>query len=838
MLPDQDLATSDAVHSAPDHDSAGQGLSEQGVAGPATPSLSVTASGRTRPAEAWIARSAADGLDEPARRAHNAGFEQREMARHAEFFDRVLAQPLNDEQRAAIVVDEDATLVVASAGSGKTTLLLGKIAYLVMHGLARPEQIALLAFNNSVRAEIRERLASSHDGVAVHTFHSLGLELVRAAQGGACRLSDMATDSAALERFIAETLHEMARKQPALLAEWLAAHQQPLRDATDFASAREWAAWARRHPPRTLSGERIRSHALREVIDRLLLAGIACRTSSSWRVSPGLPPYAPDLFLPDVSLLVDVCGDLVAASGSHGRATDRTGSQGLLRRWVRETLARSACLRHGLRRIRITDAQTLQRGGQLGERLAAALKPFGLDLAPRALPAVLAGKVGAACLADTVSRLAVCLGLQRSGPLGAPPGSHTVVLQMQGADCAGLDRHVSTDPAATHPLSPHSRTISQIAARRQRAFDALFSHVAAAYADHLSARGEIDFGDMVAQAARALDEGGARVPFRYLLVDEFQDISAGRAALVKALRRSRPGMKLLAVGDDWQSIYRFAGSDVSIMARFESHFGHTETRFLRRTFRFDRRVEAVASAFVLRNPAQIRKQVEAREPCSDAPAVVLWLPADADADDPMPGIAAHLLGPPLIVLPLIGQPLPGAPAPPAPMPEPQTPGLPAPRLDILILGRYRHLQGQARLDWLASHYPQATWRFSTIHRAKGATADHAVVLGVRGGRQPFPAERPEDPLLAPFLGAPEAFPHAEERRLFYVALTRARHRVYVVGDRRQPSPFFTELIGQGGDIVVHDRSAVDAKTGADDSDSAGRVGATRAAHGGWDNLRP
>ncbi|MBU3694557.1 MAG: hypothetical protein FGM40_06985, partial [Rhodocyclaceae bacterium] len=146
-------------------------------------------------------------------------------------------------------------------------------------------------------------------------------------------------------------------------------------------------------------------------------------------------------------------------------------------------------------------------------------------------------------------------------------------------------------------------------------------------------------------------------------------------------------------------------------------------------------------------------------------------------------------------------PAPAAAAPAAPTPaNPVSPAQAPP--DILILGRYRALEAQARLDWLAAHYPQARWRYSTIHRAKGATADYAVVLGVRGGRQPFPVERPDDPLLAGFLGVVEAFPHAEERRLFYVALTRARHRVYVVGDRRRPSPFFAELLAQGGDIAL------------------------------------
>jgi len=730
------------------------------------------------PLDAWISRTAADGLTEAARRAHNAAFERREVERWGGFFDRVLPQPLNAEQRAAIVVDEDATLILASAGSGKTTLLLGKIAYLVTRGLARPEQIALLAFNNSVRAEIRERLAREHSAVAVHTFHSLGLELVRVARHGASRLSPMAGDTDALHAFIADALHAMAHSHPAVLGEWLAAHRHPQRDARDFATTREWAVWSRRHPPVTLTDERLRSHVLREVADRLELAGIPFHLATRWQLMRGIPAYTPDLFLPDVGLALDVRDDPLAMGVGRGRAGSKGGIGGLLRRLGREVLARAVCLRHGLRRVCLEDAQALQRSGRLGAQVTARLRRQGIDLSLRALPAVLSGKAGPARLDDTVSRLVTCLALQRGCAAGEPADSADAAQSPHGRASASRAAAASRGVESTDPAS-----VTQRDERRRRAFDALFRHVASAYAGHLAARGEIDFGDMIAQASRALDGGAVRVPFRYLLVDEFQDISAGRAELVKALRRSRPGMKLVAVGDDWQSIYRFAGSDVGIMAGFESHFGHTETRFLRRTFRFDRRVEAVASAFVLRNPAQIRKQVEAREPDDAAPAVLLWLPPDDMADDPMPGIAAHLLGPPVHG---------STTAMPAPGVVP-----PAARLDILILGRYRRLAKQARLDWLAAHYPQASWRFSTIHRAKGATADHAVILGVSGGRQPFPADQAEDPLLLPFLGAPEGFPHAEERRLFYVALTRARHRVYVVGDRRRPSAFFEELLAQG-----------------------------------------
>ena len=498
----------------------------------------------------------------------------------------------------------------------------------------------------------------------------------------------------------------------------------------------------------TLLGARVANEPLREVADRLALAGIRHRTDRVLPSLPGLPPYRPQLWLPDARLVID----LPDAGGRSQRPGKREPGWGA--RLGHELLTRLACLRHHLRRVRLARATGLQRRGCLGETLAAALARHGLDLRPRAIRALASRPGVAARLDDAADLLATCLTLHKGAAADSPASREGCAL-----------------PPPAGPQQPASPD-----ARRQATFDAIFRQVLAAYEARLAACGEIDFNDMITRAVDALDRGAAGVPFRYLLVDEFQDISAGRAALIKALRRSRPDMRLLAVGDDWQSIYRFAGSDVSIMTGFERHFGFTETRFLSQTFRFDRSLERVASAFVLRNPAQIRKQVEAREPDDPAPPVVLWVPPEGAAEDPLPGIAEDLFGAPAVA----------APACP----------------DVLILARYRAVLAQVRLEALTARHPQARWRCSTIHRAKGATADYVVLLGVCGGRQPFPAERADDPLLAGFLGVAETFAHAEERRLLYVALTRARHRVYVVGDGRRPSPFFEELCTQGEDVSL------------------------------------
>ena len=131
----------------------------------------------------------------------------------------------------------------------------------------------------------------------------------------------------------------------------------------------------------------------------------------------------------------------------------------------------------------------------------------------------------------------------------------------------------------------------------------LFEPIYALYQQHLRDTQTIDFEDMIGLAIRYVENEQYQSPYRYVLVDEFQDISASRACLLKALLHQNTQHSLFCVGDDWQSIYRFTGSDVSITQNFSDTFGYAATSVLGTTFRFNNQISDVSSQFIMRNTA-------------------------------------------------------------------------------------------------------------------------------------------------------------------------------------------------------------------------------------------
>lgn len=271
----------------------------------------------------------------------------------------------------------------------------------------------------------------------------------------------------------------------------------------------------------------------------------------------------------------------------------------------------------------------------------------------------------------------------------------------------------------------------------------------------LKEEGAVDFSGLIHQAVNVLEKGRFVSPWKHILVDEFQDISPQRAALLAALRKQNSQTTLFAVGDDWQAIYRFSGAQLTLTTAFTHYFGEGDNCALDTTYRFNGRIGEVANRFIQQNPHQLNKPLNSLS-AGDKKAVTLLPDEQLDAlFDKLSGYVT-------------------------------------PEQRILVLARYHHLK-PAALEKAATRWPKLNIDFMTVHGSKGQQADYVIVLGLQEGQDGFPAAARESIMEQALLPEPEDFPDAEERRLLYVAITRARHRVWLLFNKEQPSSFVDVL---------------------------------------------
>ena len=681
---------------------------------------------------------------ENARLKANERYVASELLRSRELFDLIESRPLTEEQRRAVVIDDRRNLVVAAAGSGKTSVIVAKAGWLVQRGYRKPSELLLLAFARDARAEMEKRVCARLGdaiglGLTVRTFHSLGMAIIGEADGRRPALASVAESDSALIKLLKGILADLLadRERSAIVREWFQDWFAPYKSEHEFKSWGEYYDYIRKFDIRSLNGETVRSFEECEIANFLYLNGVAYKYEAPYEhdlTTSEKRQYKPDFYLLEHGIYIEHFG--VDAAGNTASFVDRE-------KYLRELdWKRGVHAEHGT--ILIETFSHERAAGSLLRNLREKLVLRGVKLSP-------------------IPREDVFAVLNQQGRIDS--FTHLVATFLQHFKG---NRLTVSDIAGRRPRTRQDRA-------RAQAFLRVFRPVFERYQKALADSGEIDFHDMINRATDLVETGRYRSPFGYILVDEFQDISPSRSRLLKALLDSSDGVQLFAVGDDWQAIFRFAGSDIDVMRKFRRHFGPFERIDLQTTFRCADRIAAVATNFVLRNPAQIRKKVRARRSAGRT-AVHIGLPGQN--------------GPSLLnaALDRIAE------------DARRHEGI----SEVLLLGRYRHLRPPS-MGVLQKQYSGLRLSWKTMHGSKGTEADYVVVLGLCSGKHGFPSEIADDPLLDLVLAAPEAHTNAEERRLLYVAITRAKRQVFLLADSSMPSDFVSELIEGDYDVAVFGR---------------------------------
>jgi len=686
-----------------------------------------------------------------AAKKRNQAFVRAELEAFKDYFDTVESRPLTEEQRIAAVTMQDRNLVVAAAGSGKTSVIVGKAGYAVQRGYATPEEILVLAFNKDAVKEIEVRVNArlkpllGGKSIVVRTFHGLGQDVLAKAEGvKPSVLNEAAAGDSAMAQLLKRLVDSLLERDPGFAADWTLFRSvclRPARDPHEFDTRDEWDRYIAMTGQRaadttaylTMRDEAVKSQGELAIANWLFLQGVDYQYEAKYKhltATETHRQYHPDFYLPAIDAYLEHYA--LDEQGRPPRAFEPEYSRSMA--WKRDMHRECKT-----RLIETTFHQFVT--GTLFEHLAAELGRLGQPLKPRS-----AAEVNAA-LCDS-----------------------------QGAD---YDRLMSgVVPAFLKHAKSNQVKLEDMERKagqsknpfRSGLFARLASRILAAYEEHLTAAGVIDFEDMIVRARGHVAYGRVQLPFKLILVDEFQDISNDRAMLVKAMLEAQPDCKLCVVGDDWQAIYRFAGSDVSIFRNFARVFGSSEVLFLSQTFRSNQGIADLATRFVSQPTDPFVKRVRAVDRERDK-VVQAWLYSQAPEAvqrlrQALEAFAAeaHAAGE---------------------------------RRSVFVLCRYRALMDHIpSFDDLRA---DLSIEVRTMHRSKGLQADYVAVMGLtEGGAYCFPSETADEPLLHLVMPEPESDRFAEERRLMYVALTRARHKVALIGRQYRGSRFLTELIEDPG----------------------------------------
>ena len=329
--------------------------------------------------------------------------------------------------------------------------------------------------------------------------------------------------------------------------------------------------------------------------------------------------------------------------------------------------------------------------------------------------------------------------------------------------------------------------------RRNEAFLEIFYPVYEKYDATLKRRNEIDFGDMINKAAEYVRLKKYDKSYKYIIVDEFQDISIGRYELIKTIKDNNPTCKLFCVGDDWQSIYRFTGSDISLFTQFEKYVGYTERSYVETTYRFGSDLIELSGKFILKNPNQLPKKLRSVQATRKTPYEIIYYKNSYNSDEEFKKPEDYMIALREALNRIARKLKKGK------------------KSTILILGRYnfdirviendgknltvRYNRKTGTNKITYRRYKELDIAFLSVHKSKGLEADYVIIINCHSGKYGFPCQVSDDPILNLVLTFADQYENGEERRLFYVAMTRAKRGIYFLVDTDYKSKFIAEIEG-------------------------------------------
>ncbi len=711
----------------------------------------------------------------------NKKFIKEELKNYKHFFDNIEGRKLDIQQRTSVVSDEDNNIVVAGAGSGKTTTIIGKVNYTIDRYKIDPSQILLISFTRKSATTLADRINITN--IEAKTFHKFGIDVICAVE----KKQPSIFDEKQFKPFVIRTFNELLKNEKYIkkVTSYFIDFLKPIKPQEDFKNQGDYFQYLKDQNFKTYQEKEIRVNGRTtykmevvksieecKIANFMLFNGVnyeyelpyehdtATQTFRQYKPDFTINPKGDRVYLEHFAINKNGTVPEWFAKKEDGETWDgatKKYNDGII--WKRNEHKK-----HSTSLIETYSHEMFD--GVLFDNLQKNLSNIGVELKPKS-PQEIWKIINDAAKNEVDNIISLFL---------------TFITLMK-----------SNNYKIDDVIRKNTDMSDEFQNKRNALFIEIIKPIFEKYEKHLSERKEIDFSDMINKASYYLSSGKFKKKFSYIIIDEFQDISIGRYQLIKAIKTNNPACKLFSVGDDWQSIYRFSGSDIALFKEFENYFGYTIKSKIETTYRYQNPLLDLSSEFILKNPNQAKKELKGTGLFKSTNYKIVYSNSDNQDDT----LALKQIFDDLILN-----------------------NNKIEKKEIFILGRYSFDIDRLKNEQSFFQINKSTGsikykaitedeietkieaQFLTVHKAKGLEADIVIIINCNSGRHGFPSEMSDDTVLNLLLSEADQFENGEERRLFYVAMTRAKENVFFIADSSYKSKFIAELEVENGDTSI------------------------------------
>ena len=662
--------------------------------------------------------------------AKNKVFVEKEMARCAELFSNVSGYALDRQQKEAVITDDD-ILIVAGAGSGKTLTMIGKIMYLIKEKKVKPSEILCISFTNFTTASLIEAIKKNIDcDIDVYTFHKLGYEIIRQNRKNLLICDEHKLD-VIIETFFTEDVFASKDILDSVV-NYLAYYVNVaniIENSEKNEAHIETLKSELRENKQTLKGEFVSNSEDLYIANYLYMHGIDYIYKHEYPLKKNYYPtfylVDADIYLEHFSIIKDHNASLnyleMVEEVKKIHSLKETNliitysfyfSEGTIDNYLESLISENSIMVKQLDKVDVYNKIVIKEKIKNFKNLQNLIKTF--------------------------------IALYKAN-------------NYDGDKFLEIEKKIKKEK-------------NKLVKQKNQLLLQMIYRIFLLYQNSLLINNELDFNDMINYAATLVKQNGCFKKYRYIIIDEYQDTSYTRYNLIKSIKDACCS-KLVAVGDDFQSIYRFTGCNLDMFVSFKDYFPSAKLLKIENTYRNSQELIDIASKFIMKNKKQIKKKLKSSKHL-DKPIKLFYYDDLSDFE---------------LLLDRIGSKV------------------------IYILGRNnRDINFLVNNSHFILHDNEIVYKkradlkivFMTVHSSKGLECDDVIIINLTNNMTGFPNKIVDDDILGYVNNVDVKYPYDEERRLFYVALTRTKNNVYLFASKRNTSIFVNELVSDNKNIEV------------------------------------